>query len=348
MAAVATAPKASKASRKPQRKGPDGWEKPHRQLVADVEKDTFFREWIARNDESWQSYLDFEQESTLQRRDEVAQECGFRTWRQHREYLQHARRVLAMFVSEKAFLALWEILRRLDREKGWGPDLYGPHNGGAPMKLLRAIEVWYKQPKLTKSQHAQHHKRIERLCGELLILLEQVTPSGAFDLFRTLNLDPRMTEGLFRAMATPEWRREQFRNDAAPIFLSSHLADIGLTPLWAVRNIAASARIQGHDVLPPKVKAKTALRTYFIRELSEAIWHYPSVTSGPSVIRDAAFAEIVALAVGMDCSIDDVRKAFKQYELEKTRFQNELMVHCEIDPGRDDAGSKRRGRSPSL
>ena len=331
MAAAATA-RASTDGQKRLRRGGGEWKELHRALVADVAKDTFFQEWIALNDESWQSYLDFERESTLQRRDEVAHECGFRTWRQHREYLAHARRLLAMFVTEKAFLALWEALRRIDRETGWGPDLYGPHNGGAPMKLLRAIEVWYQQPKLTKSQLAQHHKRIERLCDELLILLGQVTPSGAFDSFRTLDLDPRMTEALFRAMATPEWRRKQFGNEAAPTFLSSHLSGIGLTPLWAVRNIAASAKRRDHDVLPPKVNAKTALRTYFIREMSEAIWHYPSVTKGPSVIRDGLFAEIVALAVGGDCSVDDVRKALKQYAAEKTRLQNNLMVHREIEP----------------
>jgi hypothetical protein len=221
--------------------------------VADVEQDTFLQEWIARNDESWLSYLEFEKESTLQRREEMAQECGFRTWRHHRDYLQHARRLLAMFVSERPFLTLWETLRRVDREKGWGPDLYGPHNGGTPMKLLRAIEVWYQQPKLTKAERSKHHKQIEGLCNELLLLLGQVTPCGTFDPFRKLDLDPPMTEALFREMATPKWRRKQFSDHAVPTFLSSRFADIGLTPLWAVRNIAESARWRAYEPQPARM-----------------------------------------------------------------------------------------------
>jgi hypothetical protein len=300
-------------------------------LAREVKADTFLADWHA---ESLRYEIDarrFEESSTSEERENMARSRGFRTWRQHRACAKHCSEMVRQFVEEKAFGALWGRLKKLDSAHG-SPDLYGPHNGGVPSKLLQAIEVWYQQPKLTKAARAKHHGRIKALCDELSILLEQLTPSGTFDQFRSIGITAEAATDLLNLLGVSELRKAELhaRVGGPEKFVEYALAEAGVTPALAVRSLADSARRRGWDVLPPKVNSQTAFRTYLIRQLNDGLYSLSIGAGEGPLIPDALVAELVAIVTRQDCSIDDVRKAVKQHRMEKTRAWEIDKVHWKI------------------
>jgi hypothetical protein len=307
-----------------------GWKAWRDELEEVVKSDTFMVEWLAES-EAYKTKFETQMSSTsLDERDTIASKDGFRTWRNYTTCRDHQHKLLEMFVHEAAFRTLWRELRESDANLGSGPELYGPHNGSVPSRLIRAVELWHQEPKLTKADRAKHNRRIASLCDDLLQLLNQVTPSGALDQFAKLNVNSQQAETILECFESPRQRREKF--GAHPRFVagsvSEMLARIGLTPTWAVGNIAASARRSAYAVLPPKVRTPTAFRTFVIRALSDALDDF-RVLPGRAHVADDLLADVVSLVAGMHCSVDDLRKAIKQRAAEKTRRRKAGMVHCE-------------------
>lgn len=305
--------------------------KPRRSGSGDEAKeDDFLRDWLTQSAAHQADAKRVEESTSSDERDAMAASRGFRTWRQHRTCTLHCHALVDLFSNHNTFLAMWKRLREVDAQYDLAPHLYGPHNGGVPASLLRSLEVWYQQPKLTRAQRTKHNRKIVALCDDLLELLNQVTPSGAFDSLGVLRLTAGQTEALFARLRVSESLQSNFEShpETKARFVSEVFRQIGITPTWAVLNVAASARLEPHDVLPPKVNTATAFRTHFIRDMSDALWYFGAIEDGRP-ISDALFAEVVSLVANMDCAVDDVRKAIKQQKLERKRLNDELIVHRE-------------------
>ncbi len=279
----------------------------------------FLREWLSDYEQSRQAFeLSLEGVDDDQR-EEVATTNGFRTWRTHIQCGNHLGLVQKRFVQEKAFEELWAALSKYDSlHQGFA---FSPANGGVPATILRAVQDWYQTPKFTPSERKNHAMQIVKACDNLLALLGQVTPSEiGNDRFATFNyFEPWQTGLLFAAFKSPpEVGRKELngRDDStyAERFVSFVLGEAGITPIAAVQSIRrAASHDQTYTKLPTKLKAKGAMRTYFIHATNDAInnstatmWH-----SG-SIISTQLMADLVSLIADTDCTADDVRKALKK------------------------------------
>lgn len=313
-----------------------GWQSLRTALEEEVTRDTFKAEWLAQSEVAFADFNNRAASMLAEEREALAIVNGFRTARSQGACYKHGHEISRLYVHDPVMQELWQRLRELDAKAGWGPSLYGPHNGGVPAKLIHAVVTWYQAPKLTKADRTKHNKKIAALCDQLLDLLGQVTPGGVADHLGTLTLTPTKAENLFNIFAAPKRRRQQFGD--GPEFAASHLASVlssaGFTPMWAIQGLAESARLPVFFTLPPKVAAKTAFRTYFIRELHDSLGWSVIALKKPRrpMIPDDLFAQVVSRVVDVDCTIDDVRKAVKQYELEKSRLHKAEMVHSESNP----------------
>ncbi len=284
-----------------------------------IDQDTFLDEWLVQSD---QVRLEFERETELfdaTAREAYASRFGFRTWAAPRECQRDTHRAAALFRSEPAFRTLWKLLKQHDAKLAWGPMLYGPHNAGVPAKLLSAIETWHKTPKFTDAELTRHKAKIARKCKELGELLAQLTPGNFGDQFDRLLFEPMEADRLFDCLGTPKKRINAY--GSSTYFRARNaeylLRDAGVTPQWALRSIAKSAQEREFDVLPTKVRAPTAYRTYLIGEVSTSLSGYGQAED--TLVSDRLIAEVVSLLSNMDCSEDDVRHALKQRrEIQRT------------------------------
>lgn len=283
-----------------------------RQLKLKVADNHFLVEWLTDFEAGLAGY---EQEKlSPEAVEQRAEEAGYRSGRIGEDHFRRVHLVMQRFVSAKAFIRLWDILKRDDLVSGGFS--YSPANGGFPSRILRAIEDWYRLPKFTAAERKAHQKKIEKLSDELLLLLGQVAYSTntdtAFSQFS--NLTQEQISSLFGWFKSPKkWTREfEYKQKNRAQF---NLKSAGITPLWAVEYIQqASRQIDTGERLPTKVRAKGAMKTYLIhrlhRELESSLM-FSTFKTEPLIPQDL-FAEIVGLIADCDCSADDVRKALKQ------------------------------------
>ena len=63
------------------------------------------------------------------------------------------------------------------------------------------------------------------------------------------------------------------------------------------------------DPLPPKIRAKAAKKTYFIKVVAGVLKGVSASPFGEFTIKSQLIADILGLMCGTDCTADDVRKA---------------------------------------
>ena len=280
-------------------------------LEENIKRDQFMAEWLVtaeaeRNEfERWTAVID----STARRR--MAFQAGFRSWNALLACQHHVQRTLRQYVDEDYFQALWKRLRVTDDRLG-EVALYGPHNGGVPSKIIRSIRTWHKVPKFTAAGLAKHKQKIVDACDKLTELLDAVTPGHFGDKFAALNMSEEGAEALFDRFASPRRRKHMWGDSPYSVTRSASalLRISGVTPASAVKSIKESALAKVQDVLPTKVAATTAFRTYIIQGVCCAIAADHNHNALP--VSDQLIADVVSLLAYMDCSADDVRKTMKE------------------------------------
>jgi len=291
-------------------------------LRAEIERDQFLQEWLSSANAELCLFDESAAALDHAGRQRAATQAGFRTWRALRSCQRDIHRALEQYVNHPTYAQLWARLRVWDEKHGF-MELYGPHNGGVPRSLLRSIETWHRSPKFTAAELARHKIKITKACDELAGLIEQVTPGNFYDKFGTLHLSESEAGVVFDCFASPLKRRHLYGNSSPAIARSAELllTDAGITPLWALGNIRASAQGGADGVLPTKVRTPTAFRTYMVKEVCDSVAMTASHNALP--ISDQLIADVVSLLVNMDCSLDDVRKTMMD------RRKRELEVHPE-------------------
>lgn len=238
-------------------------------------------------------------------RTKMANARGFRHWRQLEQCEADMVHALTLFAADPTFRRIWLTLAehaQEDEAAGITVPLLGPHNGGVPARILRAIEEWHQTPKFTAAKRRQHHEKIAGKCDELIELLEQVTPSGALDRFSHFLVHKHQALRLFEALGTPLQSRDAGGGYDIGWKAALHMAAAGITPLWAVRSIRAQADGASFSNLPRKLRTPSAFRTFLIVKLSRAM-------NGSAAIGDQLIADAVGRLTNKDCELDDVRKA---------------------------------------
>ena len=281
------------------------WKSEQKALEEVIERDQFLAEWLATSEAG---RVEFERETAgidAAARRRLALRAGFRSWREMLDCQDHVHRTLKQFVEQDYFQELWKKLRATDGRHGF-LKLYGPHNGGVPMTLIRSIETWYQAPKFTAAGLAKHNRKIVSACDKLRTLLEQVTPGHFGDKFAALHTSELEAETIFDRFESPKRRRNMWGANSVRLAASGLLQGSGVTPLWAVQNIKVSALSEAKDVLPTKVAASTAFRTFITKELCKSLAGCVGHDSLP--VSDQLIADVVSLLAYMDCSADDVRK----------------------------------------
>jgi len=283
--------------------------KERRELQALIDRDQFLQEWLA---EIESSQADFANATfTNEELDEMAEHAGFRSHRAWKGAREDVHKLLHNFIHAEPFKKLWSRLKTHDREYGdiWG---YSPGNAGVPSRLVEALKTWHQAPRFTATERREHSQKIAATCAELERLLAQLEPShsldGQYSRFRFEDRD--QARAVFRSFGSPTDELEEESFFGLEWAASHRLLACGVTPLWAARNIRkmATEGAPSSNPLPPKVRAKSAKKTYFIGVVSEAIRsanpYGNDLRVGPQMIAD-----IVELIADTDCTADDVRKA---------------------------------------
>lgn len=280
-------------------------------LKRQIKDDNFFQQWLKTADES-NRWLKAEQ-PTPDELQQYAENEGYRTARSWLEMRKDGYLALNYFINEDAFKKLWMLLKEYDQKTDW--HSYSPANGGVPSRLMSALQLWHQSPKFTVAERIRHSKKVALLCQELEELLSQVFPShlhdDQYDRFRFSNQDQAKAMFASFGSASPDHEARGFFSISW--FASHRLKAAGVVPMWAVQNIKQLAQIEStrSGALPTKVRAKTAKRTYLIGAVSAAICKGTmSATLEELAIGPQLIADLVALLSNMDCSADDVRKAF--------------------------------------
>lgn len=277
-------------------------------LEEEVCNNKFLHDWLADSKQGLQEFL--ADKSTDKEKEIAAQAMGYRSARSAAEHWQRAHLVLDRFVNEKAFQTLWEILKKHDKEHGG--FTFSSRNGGFPASLIRALRDWYMLPKFTKTERNQHHKKIQMACEELLSLLGQVAYSTSTDVSFSgfYHLNPDEVSSLFDWFNSPQKWRKEMDDGRYRAYLG--LTRASITPIWAVEYIKRMASYDyDHErfVLPTKIRAKNAMRTFMIKRLWHELKSSLLLENAADLIPKELFAEIVGLVVDADCTADDVRKA---------------------------------------
>lgn len=282
----------------------------------------FLLEWLADYETARREFESSLQGLSESQLDDVATNNGFRTWRLHRSCMNHHGLVLKRFVEDEAFARLWGALA--DYDKKYGTFAFSAANGGVPATILRRLDDWYRTPKFTPLQLTKHYKKIAACCDELLHLLLQVTPGEQGDRrFVAFNhFEPGQADFLLRSFQSPpELGRRKLSNGSDSLwhtnfFVAHTLERAGITPIAALEQIrrrAASAPT-GSTLLPTKLGAKGAMRTYFINATFDAINNANStIFHAGSITSNQLLADLVCLIADTDCNADDVRKALAKH-----------------------------------
>ncbi len=261
----------------------------------------FLDDWLA---EALESKRLFElQTFTQEQLDEQAILHGYRTGRIWVSAMNDHLAALKYFKNAEPFKELWCILKKQDEINGM-EFAFSSARGGAPNRLLEALNSWHVLPKFTPNERKTHSKKIAKACEQLQDLLGQVLPDENINsqYSRFTFADDRQAEAVFRVFKSKPKLGARF--DA-----SHRLKLCGVTPLWAIDNIRANAETEISDSSLVKIHAKTAKKTYLIRPVVHAIEAALAYRLTESVgITNKLIADIVGLLSGMDCEIDDVRK----------------------------------------
>ncbi|WP_395350042.1 hypothetical protein [Variovorax sp. UC122_21] len=267
------------------------------------------KEWLVEVEQMQEEFagLDVSEEEMEER----AEWAGFRSARAWKTAREDVHKLLKNFVHAVPFQKLWAALKENDQESGeiWG---YAPGPAGVPNKLVEALQAWHQAPKFTTAERRAHSKKIADACEKLEELLGQLEPThemdSQFSRFRFVELE--QAEAVFKWFETPTDRMQKDAPFGMQWLASRRLQGCGVVPIWAVRNIRhmASNQAPNSNLLPAKVRAKAAKKTYFIAVVSQAIDAAnpfgKRLSVGPQLIAD-----IVELISDMDCTADDVRKA---------------------------------------
>ena len=285
------------------------WRADEAALRAAVAKDEFLKEWLLAANGDRSRFEADTAELNAEAKESLALKIGFRTWQSLRVCQRDTHRTLEQFSRHQIYQSLWQQLRDLDAVIDWGPMLYGPHNGGVPQRLLRAIETWHQSPKFTAAELAQQKAKIAKTCGILIELIGQLSPGNFGDHFGAFRVTVDEAKSIFAVFKSPKNLQQRRGKAHAPFWASGLLKRGGVTPVWALHNIIAATQLGGGDVLPTKVRAPTAFRTYLIHELCNSVRTMASHNEFP--ISDQLAADVVSLLSNRDCSADDVRKTMR-------------------------------------
>lgn len=283
----------------------------------------FLRDWLQSAESSRQSFIESAPSDTEM--ELIAQEDGFRTARAWSEMREHGLKVMRYFIEQGAFLKLWELLRKQDKaDFGLGYS-FSPANGGVPSRILSAIEVWHQMPKMTRAQRIEQTLKIRKHCDELLLLLGQITPSHLFDdQFSSFKFkEAEHSEMVLTALGIyDEVKAKNF--PSVNWHASYYVNKLGIHPLWALERIREQCEVEPEPLgqIPQKISAKTAMRTYFIRVVHDAISRATFRRPMEIGIGNQLISEIVGLVADMDCSDDDVRKAIVAYDPEDSGLES--------------------------
>lgn len=296
-----------------------------RRELEEASREPFLQDWLAK-------FLENEAELKAlalspQEREALANREHFRTWRAFLECRKQIGMALRLFVKDSCFQRLWQFLRAQDKE--WQGFSYSPANGGVPMRILRCIESWHRAPKFTRAELLAHRRRIAQKADELMLLLGQVSPSEEYgDSYSRVSIPPdhkprvldfldRLAKGKVGAHGERLMDMEPFRQDNV---LNNLIAETGINTIWVLGLLRAECRRPPEtQMMPRKVRAKDAMKTYFI-------WHVDAAPMFGARIPAAMLAEIVGLLTNSDCTDDDVRKARKQREKDAQKWAEEALA----------------------
>lgn len=277
----------------------------------------FLRGWLESFEESQDEFKS--QKFTSEQLEGLATRAGFRT---HRIALQCAQRqhvILKRFISEPAFLRLWEILHQCDLSSEEESGIaFSPSNGGFPAGLLRHVEWWYQAPKVTKREQEAVTKKMFKACDVLLTFLGQISPSGPSDsLMKLKRLDPWQVEELYRQFSTEEIYQSRMNAANAKLWPrpgqseAFALEAAGITPAFAIRSLQDNLVLgtgKG-DRLPTKIRAAGAMKTQFIGVIDRLLSDTTVFATYQPKFELQHVAELVSLTADTDCSLEDVHKA---------------------------------------
>lgn len=298
-------------------------------MVKESRSGAFLSEWLKEATEAESAFAAHSASLSEEAREAEATAMGFKTWRAYVACRADIHRAVELFATNEVFAALWRALKERDPKGEHLPWGFSPTNAGTPTSILRGIEIWHSTPKFTQAEIVHHHRLIADAARTLTELLEQVSPARWDKTFDRFALDAETAEAAFRFFRTPaEWRDIANTSSTLQWFATSNLESAGITPLWAVKQIQAMAlQVRPRKVLPTKVRAKTAFRTFMIGEVAQAI-----ATVGPRnslPVGDQLIADAVALLINADCSLDDVRKGLAAWRAEDLEAGLEEIIHPE-------------------
>jgi hypothetical protein len=270
-----------------------------------VKRDQFLQKMLASAEAANRTIL--EQVTTREELILQAKLQGYRTVTDWQAMRADGLSALRNFAASKEFECLWKVLRKHDASNPFIGYSYSPANGGVPMRLLRAIEVWHQAPKITRAERNQISKAIGKKCHELENLLAQLDNGGSSD--KQFSQFLFQEEGQSRAILKA-FQRQTGHPSGDSSKAGLVLALLGVEPIRAVKNIkllAMNDRLLP-NTLPTKVRAKAAKKTYFIGVVRGAICASTQSTLDELGIGPQMMADLVALLSDMDCTSDDVRK----------------------------------------
>lgn len=261
----------------------------------------FLDDWLT---EALESKRLFEtQDFSREQLNELALRHGYRTGKIWVEAMNDHIAALQYFVNAKPFKDLWAILKKQDDING-NEFAFSAARGGAPSRLLEALNSWHILPKFTPAERKTHSKKIAKACELLQDLLGQVLPNeeinSPFSRFKFV--DDGQAEAVFRVFKSKPKYGARFE-------ASQRLKLSGVTPIWAIENIRTNAEAETGASSLVKVHAKTAKKIHLIPAVISAI-DKALIYGNPKPIglTNRLIADIVGLLSGLDCEIDDVRK----------------------------------------
>ena len=270
----------------------------------------FLQHWLTEASESKRLFE--EQKLSHQTLNEQAIRPGYRTKSVWLDAMKDHHAALKHFVHANEFEELWSILKKHD-EIYEEDHAYSARRCGVPNRLLEAVDAWHKFPKFTIAERMVHSKKIAKACVQLQDLLGQVLPG--------IDIESQYSRFIFARVEQADSVFRVFKSEPiythGVVFEASHrLKQCGVTPLWAVNNIQKMAESEVvRNVLPTKIRAATAKKTYLIGAVSKAI-DSACVSELPKNIglTHRLIADVVGLLAGMECEIEDVRKRLAQLE----------------------------------
>ena len=273
--------------------------------------DNFLQDWLGAANNSARLFK--EANLSGDALNEQALAHGYRTGLVWKQAMQDHQSALHHFVNDDAFKALWKCAKNHDAIYGEA-CAYSPAIRGIPSRLLKALDAWHRLPKFTKTESAAHSKKIAKACVQLQDLLGQLLPADAFEAPYSRFLFGRdgQADAVFRVFKSEPLHKPSV------IFEAGHrLKMCDVTPLWAVGNIRqmAEANVTRSKLVPTKIRADTAKKTYLIGAFSRAI-NTACMDALPSQVgvTHELIADVVALLAGTECQVEDVRKRLAELE----------------------------------